>query len=302
MANLCVNDTGFKTARKTLADARDQAAVIRRTVMVVQAALSAADAISNFRKLRDVSSRALQVEEQQQGHLRDTYWPAEIQFLNEFTQGQTWDAESDLARRYAGRLWPPLAAAFQRKREKIKCDAPRYCGNALSKALQELTVEEANTRANVTLLAGKIAFEEVQAVRETDFERRKQAIALRQGLVGQAASLMRAAADGFSGALSNSMAEFNSALGGIGYESTRRNPDTYTMNRLLEGRTPNAVINNTTPSVTGADVMPVNVASDLSYPGFDIAQPPAGDYTGGQFDGVAPGEANTGDDPNSWVK
>jgi hypothetical protein len=222
MANFCVSAQGYAIAESMRFTAVGTAATMRQVAAVAEFALYAVDTIKNFRKLRNVSSQALSIEEQQQAHLKNVYWPAELQFLNEFTAPVAWDDQATLTSRYVGRLWPPLAAIFAKRREKLKCDAPRYCAPALAQRLADLRVEEGAARANAMLLARRIAFEEVQAVSDTNFERRKQAIAMRQGLLGQAASLMQAAAQGYSGALAASVGAANAALQGLGAATAQR--------------------------------------------------------------------------------
>ena len=216
MANFCVDAASYKSAETLRFNAIKSAAQIKQGVAVAQFALNAADAIANFRKISNVTSRGIAIEEEQFNHLKDLYWPAETQMLNEFTQKTVWDEQAVLAKRYAGRMWAPIAADFAKKLRLLECNKPRYCTNAYVKKLQEMMVQRSATRANVTLLADKIAFYEVQAIDDTDFERRKQVIAIRQGLIQQAASLMENAARGFSGAGANSFGALNNAIATFG--------------------------------------------------------------------------------------
>jgi hypothetical protein len=222
MANMCVTAAGYAAAESARFGALSTAATIKQVVAVAQFALNAADAIKNFKKLRDVSSRGVSIEEEQQGHLKNTFWPAELQMLDEFTQATPWEEQSVLSKRYAGRMWAPLAVGFAREIRKMECDKPRYCSNAFVKKMQEMMVQRSATRANVTLLADRIAFYEIQAVKETDIERRKQVIAIRQGLISQAASLMSAAAKGFAGAGANAMGAVNNAISTFGHAMGER--------------------------------------------------------------------------------
>lgn len=223
MANFCVEAEGYKTAEGIRFAAIKTAALIKQGIAVAQFALNAADAISNFRKLRNVTSRGIAVEEEQHAHLKNVYWPAETQMLNEFTQKTVWEGQAVLAKRYAGRMWAPLAAGFAKELRLLECNKPRYCTNAHVKRTQELLVQRSAVRANVTLLADRIAFYEIQAVDDTDFERRKQAIAMRQGLVQQAASLMQTAAKGFSGAGAGALGAVNNAISAFGHAWAERN-------------------------------------------------------------------------------
>lgn len=222
MANMCVTAAGYSAAEAARFGALSTAATIKQVVAVAQFALNAADAIKNFKKLRDVSSRGVSIEEEQHGHLKNTFWPAELQMLDEFTQATPWEEQSVLSKRYAGRMWAPLAVAYAREIRKMECDKPRYCSNAFVKKMQEMMVQRSATRANVTLLADRIAFYEIQAVKETDIERRKQVIAMRQGLIQQAASLMATAAKGFAGASANALGAVNNAISTFGHAMGER--------------------------------------------------------------------------------
>lgn len=178
--------------------------------------MHAEEAIENFKKLSDISDRGLQVEEQQHAHLRGVYWPAENRFLSEFNSGTPWDSQAVLAERYAGWMWPPIAAAFAKRLRDLEVNRPRYGGKAFKRAVQEIYVARAAAKANATALAGQIAFAEVEAIRDRDFERRKQAIGLRRGLIRQAASLMSSAANGLAAAGADAAAAASSALGFAG--------------------------------------------------------------------------------------
>lgn len=223
MANFCVEAPDYQAAELIRFNALKTAALIKQGVAVAQFALNAADAISNFRKLRNVTSRGIAIEEEQHGHMKNTFWPAETQMLNEFTQKTVWEGQAVLAKRYAGRMWAPLAVGFAREIHLMECTKPRYCTNSHIKRIQELIVQRSAVRANVTLLADRIAFYEIQAVDDTDIERRKQSIAMRQGLVQEAASLMQTAAKGFSGAGSAALGAVNNAISAFGHAWGERN-------------------------------------------------------------------------------
>jgi hypothetical protein len=222
MANMCVSKDGYEKAETDRFAALSFAATLKASVATAQFALNANDAIQNFKKLRNVSSRGVSIEEEQHGHLKNTFWPAEVQMLDEFTQATPWETQAVLAKRYAGRMWAPIAVGFAREIRKMECEKPRYCSNAFVKKMQEMMVQRSATRANVTLLADRIAFYEIEAVRETDIERRKQVIATRQGLIAQAASLMGTAAKGFAGANANAMGAVNNAISTFGHAMGER--------------------------------------------------------------------------------
>lgn len=220
MANMCVDAEGYKEAEEIRFGALSYAANIKKVLAVAQAVVNSTTAINNYKKLRDITSLGIRLEEEQHAHLKNTYWPAEEQMLGEFTVARTWDSQAVLAKRYAGKMWAPMAAQFAREIRKLECEKPRYCGNAFLKRMQELQVQRAATRSNVTLLADRIAFYEVAAIQETDAERRKQVIAMRQGLLGQAATFMAQAAAGYGGAQANAMGAINNAIQTIGMAMT----------------------------------------------------------------------------------
>lgn len=223
MANMCVQASGYKAAEKIRFSAVSTAATIRQGVAIAQFALNAADAISNFRKLSNVTSRSIAIEEEQHNHLKDTFWPAERQMFLEHTQSRPMESVATLAKRYAGRLWAPIAAQAARELRKLECEKPRYCTNAHIKKVQELMVQHNATRANVTLLAKKIAYYENYAREETDWDRRQKVLAMRDGLVGEAASLMATAAKGIAGATSSALGAVNNAVELFGYAQAQRN-------------------------------------------------------------------------------
>ena len=216
-----VDDSGYILAETARFLGNRLAAGIKEGVTIAQAAINSRDAISNYRKLANVSSRAISIEEQEQRHLRDTYWPRELQFLNEFKTPRKWDTQSVLAKRYAGRMWAPVAGMFAKKFKELDINRQRYHGKSYMHALQELTVTMAQTKANMFVLADRLAFAEAQAVNDTDFERRKQAVALRQGLIGQAQALMASAAEGLAGAGAEAASSASAAIRALGWFNNR---------------------------------------------------------------------------------
>lgn len=213
----CVTPFGYLGGDTIRFAASRTAATIKQTVAVAQFSLNAYDAVKNYKKLSDISSRGIAIEEQQFAHVRDTYWANENTFLNEFTEPTPWETQAVLAKRYAGRMWAPLANAYAKKFKELECTKTRYCGTSYKRALQEMLVARSTVRSNIESLADRIAFYEVEQIRETDFERRKQAIVLRRGLVAQASALMASAAQGLASAGSEAMQQANQALKAIGY-------------------------------------------------------------------------------------
>lgn len=219
----CVTSFGYLGAEGARFLATRTAATIKQTVAVAQFSLNAYDAVKNYKKLADVSGRGITIEEEQFRHVRETYWPQEDKFLNEFTQPTPWESQEVLSKRYAGRMWAPMANVFAKRLKDYECSKTRYCETAYKKGLQELLVARGTARANVEVLADRIAFYEVEQIRETDHERRKQAIALRKNLVSQAGALLQSAAAGLAGAGADAMRGVSDAIRAIGYFGEQQN-------------------------------------------------------------------------------
>lgn len=215
MAN-CVTTVGYGVAEGIRFGATVIATLLKSAVAVAEFATSSEIAIANFKKLWDISSRGVALEEQQHGHLRGTYWPGENRFMAEFVRPTVWESQAVLSNRYAGRMWAAVAGGFAKRLKQMECDKSRYCGNAYSKAVQEVMAVRAVTKANLITLASQIARAEIDAINDRDFSRRKAAVVMRQGLIKQAAGLLAQAANGYAAAGSDAMAQANSALQSIG--------------------------------------------------------------------------------------
>lgn len=210
---MCVDPTSYKEAEAIRFKAVGEAADTRRWAVIGQLISDGIQAYDSYSDLNDISKRAAGVEEAQYGHLKGVYWPAEDQFLEEHREGQPWESQAVLAKRYAGRIWPPIAAKFAGKLHELECNRPRYCASAYLRAFQELQVAKAATKANVITMADKMAFYEVEAISDSNFDRRKTAIGLYLGLVGEARGLMASATEGYAAI---AMDAFNGVGAGIG--------------------------------------------------------------------------------------
>lgn len=222
MSNMCVTKDGYKSAEAIRFAAVSDAALYKQLTAIAQIVLNAADAVASYKKLWDVSSNGLRLEEDLHSHVKGTYWPAETQMLEEFTQPTPREDQAVLSRRYAGRMWAPIAASFAKAIKKLECEKPRYCGNMHTKRLQQLLAQRSGARANVLLFADRIAFFEIEAIKDVDHERSKQAIAQRQGLFAAAASLMAEAQKGFAGLNTNAMSAVTSGMETFMFERTRQ--------------------------------------------------------------------------------
>jgi hypothetical protein len=210
-------------------------------------------------------------------------------------------------------MWAPFANQMGREMHKLSCDRSRYCGSAFKRKAQELTVQYTNARANITLLADRIAEAEIEAVRDTDFDRRQKAIALRQGLVGQAAALMAEAQKGFAGAASNAVGGLNNAIGALGYlwqgrENARNgigaDPVFHRQVRDAIGTRPLDIDMGTTPQNFGAVGFGEVAASNPLYSdlGNDLAYPSLPGFSGDSFSDYGPGDrAENGISPGTTL-
>lgn len=226
---MCVDPTSYKEAEAIRFKAVGEAADTRRTAVIAQLILDGIQAYDAYSSLNDISKRATGVEEAQYGHLKGVYWPAEDQFLEEHRAGQPWESQAVLAKRYAGRIWPPIAAKFAGKLYELECARPRYCASAYMRAFQELQVAKAATKANVLTMADKMAFYEVEAISDSNFDRRKTAVGLYLGLVGEAKSLMASAALSYGAIATDAFNAVGSGIGALiaNRESRYQNGDAF---------------------------------------------------------------------------
>lgn len=195
----CLNDDGYKEGEKIRAEAVKESAMIRQIAAIAIAIDNSARLISNYKKQRDIADQAMKIAEGEQKQLRRTYWPRELQFLEEFgTREELEDAEV-IGRRISGRLLSTVAGAFAREVKKLDCNASRYCTSQRTKQLQDLLIIRSQALTNARILGRIMGFFEVQDRRKINDDRRRQAIALGKNLVGQAASLYSSAGQSLAG-------------------------------------------------------------------------------------------------------
>lgn len=212
----CLDDGGYKPGEQIRAEAVKFAGNIRSAVAGVIAIDNANRLIDNYRMQRDISRRGMKIAEENQNRLKTVFWPREIAFLNEFGTPEDIEAAETLGRRYAGRLVSTVAGEFAKRLKESDCNASRYCTSARNKALQDLLLARAQSTANARILGRMLGFREVQARRDRNEERRKQAAALGQGLMGEAASLYQSAGMALAQAGSTLASSLNSALTAFG--------------------------------------------------------------------------------------
>lgn len=222
MATDCLDDDGYTQAEATRANAVSTAANIRRVAAIAIAIDNADQLLQNMSDQRQLASRALSISEQQQAHIQDNFWPKELAFLGEFGTPEDIEAAETLGRRYAGRLVSTVANEFAKLIRREDCNASRYCTSARRKGLQDLMLARAQALANARVLGREIAFTEIQARNDRNFDRRMQAVALGRGLIGQAQSLFEKAGAGLASVGGEYASRLNGALEFFG--SARRDP------------------------------------------------------------------------------
>lgn len=206
MAN-CLGADGYMYGEQARFDANMDAARIRKTAADIIGIDNAARAVSNYRKQVKIADRTQVVSEAQQRHARATYWPRELDFMEEFANPETVENIADMGRRYGGRLAAILAKGFAQRLAEAKRNAPRYCTSANAKTIQDLMIVRAQAVANGRVLGRNLAFAEYQARNDLNQARRMQAINVGRGLVGQAATLYATAGLG--------LAELGTQMGGV---------------------------------------------------------------------------------------
>lgn len=212
----CLTDAGYRSGEKLRAAAVQAAALIKSSTATAIAASNAEQAVSNFRSQRDISRRSLALAQAQQGRLQNIFWPRELEFLQEYANPEIIEEVEVMGRRYGGRLVAAAADKFAKRLAELRCNRARYCASANDKALQDLMLVRAETIAAMRVLGRNIAFTEFQVRNDTNTKRRLQAVAIGQGLMGEAARLLGQAAGNLSQVGASAMAGLNSALFSIG--------------------------------------------------------------------------------------
>lgn len=218
----CVSQEGYKEAEEIRAEAMRPVIIAKTAFQTYVTLQGIRDAVEAYSSLNAIASETLAIEERDFAFNKSVYWRAEDQFFDEFFKAEPWEDEATLARRYEGRLWPPLANTFAKKINELRCNKPRYCTNAYIRAMQELEVTMAVTKTTVKTLAGQLAFAEVNGVAERNFDRRKAAYGLYKGLVAQASGFYASSASGFAAVGANAMGRVSSGINDLMYTFGRR--------------------------------------------------------------------------------
>lgn len=232
MPNMCIGDAGYSSGESIRAGAVAQAANIRRAAALAIALANAEQMVSNYRAQDRIARRTMDIAERQQAQVENVFWPRDAQFLAEFANPEAIEEIEVMARRYAGRLVAPIAAAFAQRQRELQCGMSRYCTSANRKALQDLLMARAGALANARALGRDIAFAEYQARTDTNYERRLQAVALGRGLLNQAVSLYESAGRSLASAGNYITNQFNNALSAFGYAQNEYRTATQEVDRL----------------------------------------------------------------------
>lgn len=232
MATNCLNDSGYRTGEEIRSTAVTVANALRNTVGVAIAFDNAQQLVRNYRRQRDIAHRAMVISEEQQKFMREVYWPRELQFLEEFAKPEDIEPVEQLGRRVGGRIAAALAGQFAKALAEAKCSMPRYCTSHNKKQMQDLLLARSMAIANARTLGRMIAFADYQARMNTNFERRKQAVAIGKGLMDEAANLYRSAGQGLAAVGSIYAQRVNNALQGIGFNMNRKVPPTPEMQAM----------------------------------------------------------------------
>lgn len=210
-----VTDCCYQKAEKIRADALKKSQTARQAAALAIAIANAIQVVKNYRKQKSISDRGMKISQELHDHLRNIYFPAELQFLKEFGENGGEDIEDVevMGRRYGGRLRTIVAKAYADKIREFKCNMPRYCTSAVQKELQNLYLERANALANASIMGQNIAFAEYRARWDTALNRRLQAIGLGKGLMDTAASLLKSAGSGLAASQANFMNNLKDAIG-----------------------------------------------------------------------------------------
>ncbi|MCM1516210.1 MAG: hypothetical protein NC080_07370 [Paraprevotella sp.] len=212
-----VTDSGYMSGEDIRTDGIIAAARIRKGGAIAVAIANATDAISNYRKTRDIADRTLAIAEEERKHVSSVYWPRELEFLREFGNPEAVETADAYGKRFAGRFVPQVAKAFAEAVRRLKCSAARHCTSAFAQKMQALYQAQATAITNAKIMGYVLGFNYAQAWKDLNDERRRQAIGISKGLFGQAASLYNSALGSLAANTQNSVEGLNNALEAFGY-------------------------------------------------------------------------------------
>lgn len=213
----CYDGKDYRDAEEIRASGVIQAGYYRKAQAAIVAILNANDLVSNYSKQHAIADDAMHNAETQQKHLRNVFWPKELDFLHEFGSEQDLETIEVKGRRHAGRLVSTVAGAFAEEMRKMDCNSSRYCTSDRSKRVQDLLITRSQAVANARVLGRIMGFIEVQQKRDRNFKRRMQATAMGRGLMQTAASLREGASGGLEEVGQMLSGQLNSALESFGF-------------------------------------------------------------------------------------
>jgi hypothetical protein len=213
----CVTDSGYISATTIKLAGTVVAAGLRLNSAYSEATLAADSLIENYKKQRDIQNRAMSIAESQNGQMSGVFWPAEQAFLAEYGNPEAVEEIEVIGRRYAGRLVSTILGSFAEKISMVKCSMPRHCTSANMRALQDLYAARAFAVASARTLGREIGFAEYQARHDRNWERRNQAAAIGRKGIGDAAALMKSAAQGLAAQAEGLSGQVNASLQSLGH-------------------------------------------------------------------------------------
>lgn len=212
----CMSGAGYTEGESIRAAAVSTASNIRAAAAAIIAADNAAQLIENYRDQRDIARRMNTIARETQDQLRNHFWPAEEQFLAEFSEPEPLEEVEVLGRRYAGRLISTVAKQFAEQLRVARCNLNRYCTSANKKALQDLLLARSNAFGAARVTGRNLAFTEFRARTDQNYKRRLQAASWGMGMSREAASLYASAFGAYQAAGQSIAARFNENLGQLG--------------------------------------------------------------------------------------
>lgn len=219
----CLTNVGYADGECIRATAARNIALARLAGLTLIAIDNANQAMDNFRKQWKIAKRGLAMAQEAQGHLETTYWPREIEAVNEFGPAggahdgvESIESVEVMGRRYSGRLVAAVTNRFAKQLDGLRASFSRYNTSANRKALQDLLMMRAQTIAAARVLGRNIAWAETMAREENDWNRRQAAIVMAKGLMGRAEALMMSAGGLYGKVGQQALDGLNNAMRGMG--------------------------------------------------------------------------------------
>ena len=214
----CMGDSGYTKGESIRSKAIRVAALAKKATVGLMAIDDANQMVENYQKKNAIQDQMVAIEEEQQQHLQNVYWPRELEFLEEHCTPQEIETAGEYGRRHSGRLMATVARSFAEETRKLERCSPRYCTTFNRKRLQDLYLAYSDAMGYAKILGRIMGFLDVQRKKDVNFERKLQALGLGKGLLRQAAQLygqtisgLDALGDQLSNNLSQSLTLFGMA-------------------------------------------------------------------------------------------